>query len=224
MSLFGRKKTNTARQPWSSAASKFMSTPRAKSGRPVGQARLVAIDLETSGLNARRDQILSIGMVDVTAGLLDLASSYYTVTRAAGLDRQIGAQFHGLGHSAVAGGASLKEGLDKVLDRLAGGVMIAHGCQVEQNFLNAACQSIYGVPFKVPIICTLQLEQKRLRRSGRTAAPGGLRLAALRERYGLPRYKAHHALVDAIACGELFLAQFSHISGDLNSPVREFVL
>jgi DNA polymerase-3 subunit epsilon len=38
---------------------------------------------------------------------------------------------------------------------------------------------------------------------------GDLRLAKARGRYNLPRYPAHNALTDAIAAGELFLAQAS---------------
>ena len=35
---------------------------------------------------------------------------------------------------------------------------------------------------------------------------GGLRLQVLRARHGLPRYRSHEALTDALACAELYLA------------------
>ena len=34
-----------------------------------------------------------------------------------------------------------------------------------------------------------------------------LRLARVRQRYGLPRYGSHNALSDALACAELYVAQ-----------------
>ena len=37
--------------------------------------------------------------------------------------------------------------------------------------------------------------------------PGALRLWAARKRRGLPVYRAHEALSDALACAELYLAQ-----------------
>ncbi|PKM01882.1 MAG: DNA polymerase III subunit epsilon, partial [Gammaproteobacteria bacterium HGW-Gammaproteobacteria-12] len=37
--------------------------------------------------------------------------------------------------------------------------------------------------------------------------PLSIRLADSRLRYGLPLYSAHHALTDALACGELLQAQ-----------------
>ena len=33
-----------------------------------------------------------------------------------------------------------------------------------------------------------------------------LRLARVRQRYGLPAYRNHNALTDAVACAELYLA------------------
>ena len=37
------------------------------------------------------------------------------------------------------------------------------------------------------------------------------RLWTARERYGLPTYRAHECLIDAIACAELYLAQVAEM-------------
>ena len=37
-----------------------------------------------------------------------------------------------------------------------------------------------------------------------------MRLADARRRYGLPAYRAHHALTDALATAELLQAQVAH--------------
>ena len=42
------------------------------------------------------------------------------------------------------------------------------------------------------------------------ASACSIRLNASRERYGLPVYQGHHALVDALATAELLQAQISH--------------
>ena len=41
---------------------------------------------------------------------------------------------------------------------------------------------------------------------------GALRLWAARERRGLPVYRAHEALTDALACAELYLAQAAELA------------
>ena len=42
---------------------------------------------------------------------------------------------------------------------------------------------------------------------------GDLRLQACRDRYNLPPYPAHNALIDALATAELLVAHASHRSG-----------
>ncbi len=67
------------------------------------------------------------------------------------------------------------------------------------------------------MVDTLELEARfhRHRRARMLAtmlgrAPASLRLDASRRRYRLPRYSAHHALTDALATAELFLAQVGY--------------
>ena len=43
-----------------------------------------------------------------------------------------------------------------------------------------------------------------------------LRLWTARERYGLPSYRAHECLIDAIACAELYLAQVAEMRSQGN--------
>lgn len=45
------------------------------------------------------------------------------------------------------------------------------------------------------------------------------RLGAARRTFGLPRYSAHHALTDAIAAGELLLAQVAELERRLGRKV-----
>jgi len=52
-------------------------------------------------------------------------------------------------------------------------------------------------------------------------SPGLLRLNEARQHFGLPRYPAHRALTDAVATGELLLAQVAELEHRLG---REAVL
>ena len=102
---------------------------------------------------------------------------------------------------------------------------MAHHARIERTFLDAACTRLYGGTLpNLKFADTLALEKRSLdpageRRfqAGRPAPVGG----AL-ERYGLPRYKAHNALTDALAAAELFLAQAGHAAGRGTCPGRRF--
>ena len=104
-----------------------------------------------------------------------------------------------------------REVLEALLAVLKGTAIVAHAAVIEQSFLNAACLRSFGVPFVGRFICTMQLEERWFPKE-RTA--DGLRLGKLRAQYGLPSYRAHDGLTDAIACAELFLAQCARRQSD----------
>ena len=53
-----------------------LAEPCALDERPLHQQRLVILDLETSGLNMRRDQLLSIGAVVIDNGAIDFSQQF----------------------------------------------------------------------------------------------------------------------------------------------------
>ncbi len=180
---------------------------------PYDQADLLAIDLETTGLDPETDEILSIGYVPISGGRVRLAGAAYHLVHPLGQVPDETAVIHGLLDGALAEAPPLAEVLPRLLAALAGRVGIAHHARIERQFLSAACRRLYGRPLAAPIICTLALERRALILEGRESSDGDLRLGPTRTRYGLPRYRAHNALTDALAAAELFLAQAAHSSG-----------
>ena len=107
--------------------------------------------------------------------------------------------------------------LGEVLQNLAGHVLVAHCREIERQFLNWACRSRIGEPIDFPVVDTMELEARVHRRKQQRlfarlfgGEPPSIRLAASRARYGLPRYRPHHALTDALASAELLQAQIAH--------------
>ena len=113
---------------------------------------------------------------------------------------------HQITDDQAAGGVPLAEIMPEILQRLTGRILLAHHAWVEQSFLSAACQQLYGAPLVVPTIDTQALAQRLMRNRNQFVRSTSLRLFNLRSYYGLPRYKAHNALSDALATAELFLA------------------
>lgn len=183
--------------------------------------RLLAVDLETTGLDPARDTVLSIGMVPVDGTSIRLSGARQMVVRGA---RDVGqsAVIHGLTDDAVAEGVELGEALAAVLQALAGRVLLAHHAVIERDFLSSACQRLFGGPLVCVSIDTLALEHRLTTRGWRQdPLPGSLRLQAARDRHGLPRYRSHEALTDALACAELYLAQASALSGGRPLTLRQ---
>jgi DNA polymerase-3 subunit epsilon len=176
------------------------------------QVALLALDLETTGLNAAHDRMVSAGWCPLDAGALRLGGGGEVRLRS---EREVGgsALIHGLRDVDLAGGGTEAELLAQLLPALAGRIVVAHGASIERGFLAAACRRVFAAPLLLPMVCTLALEARLRARLGEPVAPGGLTLAACRARHGLPPALAHDALADAVACAELFLAQVQLLGG-----------
>jgi DNA polymerase III subunit epsilon len=194
----------------------YLSTPLISKRSSCEQMVIVALDLETTGLDPLKDKILSYGLVEIQYMKVKLSTSRHQLIS---IDEEIPEQsaiIHQITDDQAATGIPLEAALPELLQRLAGKVMLVHYAAIEHNFINAACQRLYGAPFVIPTIDTLILAQRIFERRNHTIQTGDLRLFNLRPRYNLPNYKAHNALSDALATAELFLAIASEMAPRLD--------
>ena len=194
-------------------------TPRSTSGT----VDYLALDFETTGLNPNKDEILSIGFVGMRGHALKLSEYRHYLVRPVGAIPESSAVIHGILDDKARAAVGLDEALPPLLQALTGRVMVAHYARIEYLFLDHACRQIYGFPFIGPVVDTFELERRCLD-TNIPVKPGTLRLANLRERYGLPRYRAHNALVDAISAAELLLAQIAYRAGKQNPSLKELMV
>ena len=174
----------------------------------------LVLDFETTGTDPLRHEILSAGYLDIAGAAVRVASSRHRLVRPRG-DLPAGTVvIHGITHDLAAEGRPGEAVIGELLEALTGRVLVGHHVATEVNFLSRACRELYGAPFVGPAVDTLALEFAALRRAGHTPQRGDLRLGGARARRGLPRYRAHNALLDALATAELFLAQAT----DLGAP------
>lgn len=189
----------------------FAEHPAPPSSTPADQLRLLAVDVETTGLDPATDRLLSIGFVPVDGSSITLRGAGQYVIRST---TEVGqsATIHGITDDDLAAGVPLADALAGLLEALAGRVLLAHHAVIERDFLTRAMQQVWGQA--VPLVCvdTMQLQYRLLTQGFDDEPPqGSLRLWNARQQYGLPRYQAHEALTDALACGELYLAQMGEI-------------
>lgn len=185
----------------------YYRTPIPPDDTGWAQLALLAIDVETTGLDPERDQMLSMGWVPVDGDCIVLGGATHIILHAQ-TDVGQSAVFHGITDDQVAQGVPLSEAMEQVLSALAGRVLLAHYASIEINFLSRMCLKLYGAPLEVPAIDTLVLQDRLVNKGFDDEATGNqLRLWTARSRFGLPKYGAHEALTDAVACAELYLAQ-----------------
>jgi DNA polymerase-3 subunit epsilon len=201
----------------------YLATPFPAPSMDYRDVEYVAVDLETTGLDARRDQILSIGWVRVMGNRIDLASARHRLVRVEGEIPPDTAVIHQITDDLAATGDDLAQALPEFLAELRGRVMIAHHARVERGFLGAACKRLFGCGLLVRTVDTQAVARRSLERRHIAYKASDLRLHALGGRYNLPRYGAHNALSDALAAAELFLAQAAHRDSGRGMRLREFL-
>ena len=201
----------------------YLHTPFPDRSTLCREVEIVALDLETTGLEIKTDSILSVGLVCLSHFRIRLSSAWYQVVN---VDHEIpesSAVIHEITDDQAAAGQPIEQVLPELLERLAGKVMLAHFARVEQSFLDAACRRLYGAPFLIPTIDSLLLAQRLFELRNHSLQVGDLRLFNLRPRFNLPRYKAHNALSDALCTAELFLALADEIAPSGRGRLKDFL-
>lgn len=189
---------------------------------PIGEVPLMAMDVETTGLNPARDGIVSIGILPMTLQRIEASRAQHWIVQPHVPLADESVTLHGITHSQVENAPKLIDILEPLLKAIAGHVLVVHCRAIERNFLNNALTRMIHEPIEMPMIDTMELEA-RLHRNQPAAGswfkrlfqrqpvqPVSIRLADSRRRYGLPFYKPHHAVTDALATAELLQAQIAH--------------
>jgi len=171
----------------------------------LAETPLISVDLELTGLDARKNQIIAIGWTQLDQGRLRFGSNRLLLINA---QQSVGqsAAIHELLDSDVAGGVLLETGLLALFEAARGRVWLFHHAKLDVAFLRRACVSWAGVAPPFMVLDTMQMELLLRKRRDLPVQQGDLQLSKLRSAYKLPRYKAHNALIDACATAELLLA------------------
>lgn len=194
---------------------------------PIKDIPMLALDFETTGLNAKSHSIVSVGLVPFTLDRIVLRQArQWLVKPRMPLDEK-SVTIHQITHSDVQQAPDLSEHLEELLGLMAGRLCVVHFRGIERPFLDVAIKARLGQGITFPVIDTMELEA-RLHRNGNQGFLSRLlgknrvsiRLADSRERYHLPHYGAHQAATDALATAELLQAQIAtHYSPE--TPVSE---
>lgn len=176
--------------------------------RELVSGALLAVDVETTGLKPADAQLVSIGWVPVNDQVIDLSGARYFVF--AGASVGTSATIHGVTDDDVAAdGQDPATILGEFERAIEGRKLLAHFAQMELGFIGHAMKKVRGTPWRLrddEVVDTFVLERRHMERMATYPRGEDLRLARVRQRYGLPDYRNHNALTDAIACAELYLA------------------
>ena len=181
------------------------------------EQRWVVLDLETSGLNPHRDQVLSIGAVVIADGAIDFAQQFERTLHRPSQKANASTLIHGLGPSALAAGCDPAEALLDLLEFIGDSPLLAFHAGFDQRMLARALKQSLGWRLQQPWFDVAELAPM-------LNPDTVLREASLDDwvaRFGLQVDDRHHASADAQVTAELALILFSQARRQqLDSPLQ----
>lgn len=176
---------------------------------PIGQVDFVAFDTELTGLDFKRDSIISIGAVRLCGTAIMPGETFYRLIKPECELKHGSVVIHELTHSDLECADDL---LDVVGDfvRFAGGaVLMGHFVHIDLNFVNKVLQQNFGVSLKNRAVDTASLHDWLYENDSRFARHyKGMtiqsNLFSMAKKYGVDSGKAHNAFSDAYITAQLF--------------------
>ncbi|MCP4411555.1 MAG: hypothetical protein GY808_03155 [Gammaproteobacteria bacterium] len=206
-SIFRSQKVTALNNKQQHILDNYQKINRPHKNQVVNQTKLVAVDFETTGLNAVTDEIISMGFCPIVDDSIRLADCVHVVVKTKQQLTSENVAIHGLTDDILRQGMTQKKAFLKFLELTKDHVIVAHYHQIEKTFAQNLAVSVINKPVKLSFIDTYLFAQKRMQRRQQVITQKSLRLFNLRKQLGLPHYKAHNALEDAISTAELYLAQ-----------------
>jgi len=188
--------------------------------RPLGicslrEQRWVVLDLETSGLNTAKDQVLSIGAVVIEDGAVDFSRQFERTLQRSESKLSPSVLIHGLGPDAIAAGQAPAEALLDFMAFVGDSPLLAFHAPFDERMLSRALHDSLGYRLQHPFLDVAELApmlcpDAHLREAGLDDWTGY---------FGLQAGERHHASADALVTAELAMILFAHARRQaLDSP------
>ena len=188
----------------------------ALSNVPLRSQRWVVVDLETSGLNLNRDQVLSIGAVVIEDGAIDLSQAFERTLLRPDHPLSPSMLLHELGPAAIAAGSDPVDALLDFMDFVGDSPVLAFHAPFDQHMLTRALKDSLGYRLQHPFMDVAALAPM-------LCPQFNPRLAGLDHwinHFNLQVEDRHNASADALATAELALILFSRASVQgIDSPL-----
>lgn len=164
--------------------------------RKLAGASFVVLDVETTGLNSARDEIIEIGAVRVENGV-EVAEFSQLINPGRALPEKI-VEITGITTAMLRGMPSALEVMPEFAKFIKGAVLAAHNASFDMAFISRAFARA-GIPFDSPVLDTLALARNLYPQSRNH------KLGTLCKMLDIPLTNAHRAVHDARATSLMLL-------------------
>jgi len=161
--------------------------------------KFCVIDLETTGLNTKTDEMIAFACVPVHELKLLVNNAYYTLVKPEKYNIK-SMKYHGISIDDLKNAPTFKEVAYKILETL-DGIIVGHSVEFDYRFLKKSFKKI-GIKFKKNIIDIVLIEKWLAKKNSDLELD--LTIEGLMNRYGLNDYYRHNAFADAFFTAQIF--------------------
>ena len=123
----------------------WQKTPEATMSGTHLNTRYVVVDVETSGLDMKKDRLISIGAVALTDGKMDFSDAFQVVVRQDRISTHENILIHGIGGSAQSEGMDPAEASLLFLRYVGKSPLVAYHAFFDQSMIDKALVEYLGV-------------------------------------------------------------------------------
>jgi DNA polymerase-3 subunit epsilon len=188
--------------------------------KPIEDYEFVSLDTELTGLNHRKDAIVSIGAVKIRGLRIEAGDNFFTYVHPERSIPKVSALIHRITPEQIEDAPRLGEVLPDLIDFIGSALLVGHFVDLDMSFLNRASKRLLGGALRNPCVDSMKLaqayeERKKGSYYDKFNIGVGYNLAQLTRRYGLPTFAEHDALGDAFqaACLFIFLVKKMQMNG-----------
>lgn len=197
---------------------KQMPAPVVPGDQLVSDCRIIVLDLETTGLNQSKDEVIAVGAVAISDNAIKLSDQFDLVLRRPELDISQTVLIHGIGPEALTSGHETEDALLYLLEWMNGDPVLAYHSAFDQGFLEKALSKTLGYTrshtwFDVADLMPAYFPE---------AKPTGHGLDDWADYFGLEVSARHNAAADALATAELTLVALNKAEKEGCKTLKEF--
>lgn len=175
----------------------------------IDEGCYVVVDTELTGLDYKKDSIVSIGGIKMTGGRIEMGKTFYKIVSPKMPLTSKSVVVHGITPSDVRGKPSIDSVMDEFIDFCNGYVVVGHFLSLDLKFLNKELKRLSHRPLENPVADTFRIHDWIRHHNGDFSRHfGGMTgdrdLFSIAKKYKIQVSETHNALMDAFITAQLF--------------------
>lgn len=178
---------------------------------PLERVPFAVVDTELTGLDLKRDSVISVGAVRMHGTRIELGRSLHRLVSPRAAFKSASVVVHGITPDDVAEQPPIDVVAEELLAFCGDRVLAGHFLSIDLGMLGREAPAVQAAEWRRRAVDTARIHQwiaqQRDRAAGHAAQEGDLTLVGLAQRAGIAVSGAHNALADAFITAQLLQRQ-----------------